>query len=110
MLASDIAKEAAWLKKLLLDLNESNDAPLTLFYDNQGAIDLIHDHKFHSKAKHIDIRCNFIRNDMIEAGRLKVVHILGKEQPADMLTKQLPVDQFRAMLRMFGVREAGTRK
>ena len=44
---------------------------------------------------------------MIEAGRLKVVHIPGKEQPADMLTKQLPVNQFKAMLRMFGVREAG---
>jgi hypothetical protein len=107
MSASDAAKEAAWLKKLSLDLNESNDTSPTLFCDNQGAIDLIHDHKFHSKAKHIDIRCNFIRNDIIEAGRLKVIHIPGKEQPADMLTKQLPIDQFKAMLQIFGVREAG---
>jgi hypothetical protein len=43
---------------------------------------------------------------MIETGRLKVMHIPGKEQPADMLTKQLPIDQFKAMLRVFGVREA----
>jgi hypothetical protein len=60
MSASDTAKEAAWLEKLLLDLNKSNDTPLTLFCDNQGVIDLIHDYKFYSKAKHIDIWCNFI--------------------------------------------------
>jgi hypothetical protein len=107
MSASDAAKEAAWLEKLSLDLNESNDTPPTLFCDNQGAIDLIHDHKFHSKAKHINIRCNFIQNDIIKAERLKVIHIPRKEQPADMLTKQLPIDQFKAMLQIFGVREAG---
>jgi hypothetical protein len=77
MSASDASKEDAWLEKLSLDLNESNDTPPTLFCDNQGAIDLIHDHKFHLKAKHIDVRCNFIQNDMIDAGRLKVVHIPG---------------------------------
>jgi hypothetical protein len=92
MSASDVAKEAAWLEKLLLDLNESNDTPPTLFCDNQGTIDLIYDYKFHLKAKHINIRCNFIRNNIIKAGRLKVIHIPGKEQPADMLTKQLPID------------------
>ena len=108
--ASEASKEAAWLEKLSFDLNESNDTPPTLYCDNQGAIDLIHDHKFHSKAKHIDIRCNFIRNDMIETGRLKVAHIPGKQQPADMLTKQLPIDQFKAMLRTLGVREAETHK
>ena len=105
--ASEASKEAAWLEKLSIDLNESNDTPPTLYCDNQGAIDLIHDHKFHSKSKHIDIRCNFIRNDMLEKGRLKIAHIPGKEQPADMLTKQLPIDQFKSMLRTLGVREAG---
>jgi hypothetical protein len=60
MSASDAAKKAAWLKKLSLNLNDLNDTLPTLFCDNQGAIDLIHDYKFHSKAKHIDIRCNFI--------------------------------------------------
>jgi hypothetical protein len=107
MLASDAAKKAAWLKKLLLDLNKSNNTPPTLFCDNQNVINLIHNHKFHSKAKHINIRCNFIRNDIIKAGRLKVMHILGKEQPANMLTKQLPIDQFKAILQVFGVRKAG---
>jgi hypothetical protein len=107
MSASNAAKEAAWLEKLLLNLNKSNDTPPTLFCDNQGAIDLIHNHKFHLKAKHIDIRCNFIRNDIIEAKRLKIIHILGKEQLANMLTKQLPIDQFKAILRVFEVREAG---
>jgi hypothetical protein len=79
MSASDAAKEAAWLEKLLLNLNKSNDTPPTLFCDNQGVINLIHDHKFYSKAKLIDIWCNFIQNNIIKAGRLKVIHIPGKE-------------------------------
>ena len=47
---------------------------------------------------------------MIETGRLKVAHIPGKQQPADMFTKQLPIDQFKAMLRTLGVKEAETHK
>jgi hypothetical protein len=32
---------------------------------------------------------------MVEKGKLRIIHILGKEQPVDMLTKQLPVVVFR---------------
>ena len=84
---------------------------MTLYYDNQDIIDLIHDHQFYLKAKHIDIRCNFIRNNIIETRRLKIAHTPEKKQPADMLTKQLPTDQFKAMLQILkaGDDEAGIR-
>ena len=31
---------------------------------------------------------------MVQQGQLKVVYIPGKDQPGDMLTKQLPINQF----------------
>ena len=77
MAASKVSQEAVWLEKLTDDLNEVFDTPPVLYYDNLGVIDLIHDHKFHLKAKHIDIRCNFIRNNMLKKGRLTIEHIIS---------------------------------
>ncbi len=105
---NEAAKEAAWLEKLVKDLGETETVTVpVLRIDNQGAIDLIHDHRFHAKAKHIDIRLNFIRNDMVENNRLLVEHILGSEQPADALTKALPAEAFRRHLWTMGMRSLG---
>jgi hypothetical protein len=53
---------------------------------------LIKDTKFHNKAKHIKIRYFFIRNDIVQRDRLRVQAIESKEQVANALTKQLPID------------------
>ncbi len=97
MAASKGAKESAWIEKLLVNFQERNvdgtEAFIpTLYCDNQGAIDLMHNPKFHAKAKHIDLRNMYIRNDMVSKNRLNVTYIPGIEQPADMLTKQLSSD------------------
>ena len=106
--ASEGAKEAAWFEKLLDDLNErqadGSEAYIpTLYCDNQGAIDLMHDPKFHARAKHIYLRNMYIRNDMVSQKRLHVRYIPGIDQPADMLTKQLPKDTFSRHMKTFGV-------
>jgi len=97
MAASEGARSAVWLEKLTRDLGERDDVdPFvpTLYCDNKGTVDLSYDTKHHQKAKHIETRYLFVRNDMVQKGRLEVVHIPGKDQPGDMLTKQLPIDQF----------------
>ena len=98
MAASKGARSAVWLEKLTRDLGErdDNDNPFvpTLYCDNKGTVDLLYDTKHHQKAKHIETRYLFVRNDIVQRGRLEVVHIPGKDQPGDMLTKQLPIDQF----------------
>jgi hypothetical protein len=97
MAASEGARSAVWLKKLTRDLGErDDDNPFvpTLYYNNKGTVDLSYDTKHHQKAKHIKTRYLFVRNNMVQRDRLKVVHIPGKDQPRDMLTKQLPIDQF----------------
>jgi hypothetical protein len=106
MASSEGGKEAAWLEKLATDLGErdaTNPYVPTLHCDNQGAVDLLHDTKFHRKAKHIEIRYMFLRTDMVNKGRLKVRHIPGHDQPADVLTKQLPVDDFTRHCKAFGL-------
>jgi hypothetical protein len=100
--ASEASREVAWMEKLHIDLGIRSFVP-TLRCDNEAAIALCQDTKFHNKAKHIDIRYNYVRNDMIESGRLLINHIAGVEQLADILTKQLPVDAFQKHKRGLGI-------
>ena len=103
--ANEGGKEAAWMEKLTADLKERGPKPYipTLYYDNIGRVDLIKDTKFHNKAKHIEIRYMFIRKDIVERKRMKVTYIVGKEQMADILTKQLPLDQYRIHCKSMGL-------
>ena len=100
--ASEASREAAWLEKLNRDLDDPS-VPPTLYSDNRSAVDLIHDPKYHARAKHIDIRYAFIQNDMVAKERLYVEHIPGVNQPADILTKQLPVDATSRHLKTLGM-------
>jgi hypothetical protein len=105
MAGSEASKEVAWVEKLNHDLKETYNQPPTLHIDNLGAVDLIHHNKYHKKAKHIDIRFNYIRSDMVEANRLVVKHISGTDQPADLLTKQLPIPTFLKHCHTLGIKE-----
>ena len=102
MSASKASREVAWMEKLYADLSIKSYVP-TLRCDNEAAIALCQDTKFHNKAKHIDIRYNYVRTDMIETGRLLINHIPGVEQLADVLTKQLPIVAFQKHKRGLGI-------
>jgi len=103
--ANEGAKEAVWLEKVIEDLGERGSDPYipTLYCDNLRGINLIKDTKFHNKAKHIEIRYFFIRNDMVQRDRLRVQAIESKEQVADALTKQLPIDSHWKFARIMGI-------
>jgi hypothetical protein len=103
MAASEASRETAWLEKLNRDLDDLASVPPTLYTDNQSAVALIRDPKYHTRAKHIDIRYAFIRNDIVAKERLYIEHILGANQPADILTKQLPVDATSRHLKTLGM-------
>jgi hypothetical protein len=102
--ANELAKEVVWFTKLALDLRLYTDGTiLVLSLDNQGTIDLIHRPKEHAKSKHIQTRAFYIRNDLVKQNKLLIQFIPGKDNPADILTKQLPVDPFRRHLRTLGL-------
>ena len=50
-----VAKEVLWLWSFVNEMRGEKDKPLRLNYDNQGAIVLAKDNKFHSRMKHINL-------------------------------------------------------
>ena len=103
MAASEAAKEAVWLTRLLKedlkledvsletrgDLTEKEyqgAKPLTVFEDNIGCISLSKNPVSHRTSKHIEIRYHFVR-ERVQDGSLKLVFIPSSENIADVLTK-----------------------
>jgi len=110
--ASDAAKEAIWIQSLYsrvlygqtlyqhADLcphclcpDDNSQAqtvePQEIFVDNQGAIQLAKNPKFHERTKHISVRFHFIR-DACERKAIKTTYLPTSDMLADIMTKNLP--------------------
>jgi len=70
---SEATREAIWLQRLLYELIESDQLtyPQLLFVDNQAAIKLTENPRFHERTKHIDIKYHFVR-EVYENGLITV--------------------------------------
>ena len=86
--ATYTAKEALWLRQIILQLFGIDLTATTLFCDNQSAIALTKEHQYHARTKHIDVRFHFIRW-IIEDGKLRLIYCPTEEMVADVLTKAL---------------------
>eukprot|EP00253_Pinus_taeda_P014525 PITA_14525 len=80
--------EAIWLRKLLVSLFMHKMDATKIYCDNQSCIKLSENPVFHDRAKHIDIRCHFIR-DCVQRGAVQLQYVPTDEQVADILTKAL---------------------
>lgn len=88
MAASEASKEAIYLKRLLAELNASNEDTVTLHIDNQGAQKLAENPVHHKRSKHIDIRFHHIR-DLVQNKEVKLEYCPTADMIADVLTKNL---------------------
>ena len=88
MAASTASCEAIWLRKLLLNLLKKRMQPTRILFDNQSCIKLSENTAFHDWSKHIDIRCQFIK-DYVQQGAVQLKCIPTGKQVADILTKAL---------------------
>ena len=88
-----MAKEALWLRSFLQELRSAPDDPLILNCDNQEAIALTKDDKFHACTKHIDMHYHFIR-EAVEDGKVTVQYILTGNNVSDIFTKPLAKAKF----------------
>ena len=93
---TEAVKEALWIKGLLSDMGIEQQKAL-VWSDSQSAISLSKNNSFHERTKHIAIKYYFIR-DVIEEGEVEVLKIHTSRNPADMLTKGIPVQKFEAAL------------
>ena len=76
---------------------------MTLFLDNQSAIALTRDHQYHTRTKHIDVHCHFIRW-VVENRTLHLVYCPTADMLADMLTKALPSPKVKHFAECLGLR------
>lgn len=90
--------EIIWLKKLLIDLGLTHIPAIKLHYDNQDALDIIANPVYHKRVKHINIDCNFIR-DQVHTQGITPTYISSKHQVVDLFTKTLPIKQQGFLLR-----------
>ena len=90
--ASDAAKEAIWIRSFFGQIMAQDPEllqPQEIFVDNQGAIQLAKNPKFHERTKHIGVRYHFVR-DACERNIIRTTYLPTAEMTADILTKILP--------------------
>jgi hypothetical protein len=98
------AKEAIWLRSLNSKIFGPAPKPFPLLSDNQGAIALACDNRFHARTKHIDIQYHFIR-EAVEAGKIDISYVASADNISDILTKALPAVQFKSLASSLGLRK-----
>ena len=96
------AKEALWLHSFLQELHSTPDDPLILNCDNQGAIALAKDNKFHACTKHIDMHYHFIC-EAAEDGKVTVQYILTRDNVSNIFTKPLTKAKFWELTELLGL-------
>ena len=104
MAACEGVKEAIWLKGLSTSLGYSDVYPesITVYGDNQGAIDLSHNPEHHKQTKHIDIRYHWLR-EQIARGHVNYQWLPTGAMAADGLTKPLTPDKFTNFIKLIGL-------
>ena len=94
--------EAIWLRQLVSELRINTIGPTPIHVDNRAAIKLTKDSKFHTRAKHIDIKHHYVR-DMIKDRDIVIVSCASKENLADVFTKSLSREQHAYLIKQFGM-------
>ena len=98
---TETIKRAIWLRGLFCEFSLVHDVTI-VHYDSQSAIHLTRDQMFHERTKYIDVRYHFIR-DIISQDDVTVTKIGTANNPANMLTKSLPIVKFKYCSDLIGV-------
>jgi hypothetical protein len=101
MAINEACKEDVWLKGLFAEIF-GDDSCIKLFCDSQSVIYLTKDQMFHERTKHIDIKYHYVR-DVVARGKLQVRKISTHDNPADMMTKPVPVAKFELCSSLVGI-------
>jgi len=102
--STHVAKEALWLRTFVSELRSDSPCLITLNCDNQGAIALSKDNKFHAWTKHIGLRYHFI-HECVADGRLAINYVPTDENVLDIFTKPLLWAKFDYFVGRLGLKE-----
>ena len=83
---SSAGQESVWLRKLTAELGQVSSHPTTIYEDNQSAISMCKNPQYHGRAKHIDIRHHYIR-EQVSNKEIQVEYCPTNNMAADIFTK-----------------------
>jgi len=92
MALSNCARQVTWIQSLLSELGYKLKA-IPICGDNQGSIFMASNPVTEPRSKHIDIHYHGICESVVK-GNVELFFIDGAENPADLLTKNLPREKF----------------
>ena len=99
--ASYACQEDLWLRQLLMDLNQAQQGPTTLYEHNQGCLKLALQENHSARTMHIDVRHQFLQ-DLQEWEIVDMEYCPTREMLADMLTKPLLKTRFEEIIKKLG--------
>jgi len=102
MTAVKASKEALWLRGLVKTFSITKDS-VRVHCDNQSAIYFAKDHMYHKRMKRINVRYHKIHQWVVNNKVIDLVKISTKKNPADMMTRIISVEKFRASLNFIKV-------
>ncbi|GKE26211.1 hypothetical protein Tco_1441595, partial [Tanacetum coccineum] len=89
--------------KLVNWSSKKQKSTIPLYCDNKSAIALCCNNVQHSRAKHIDVRYHFIK-EQVENGIVELYFVRTEYQLADIFTKPLPRERFNFLIEKLGMR------
>ncbi|GJU26633.1 hypothetical protein Tco_1165254 [Tanacetum coccineum] len=99
---SGCCAQILWMRSQLTDYGfQFNKIPL--YCDNKSVIALCCNNVQHSRAKHIDVRYHFIK-EQVENGIVELYFVRTEYQLADIFTKPLPRERFNFLIEKLGMR------
>ena len=99
---STASQEAVWLRRLLESVLKKQDKPTTLCENNQGAIELTKNPKFHNRTKHINVSYHYAR-EQVDNKIISLKYCRTENMLADVMTKGLTKAQFEKFRDMLGL-------
>ena len=84
------------------ELRMTTTNPMLLYCDNKAAISISYNSVHHDRTKHVEVDCHFIK-EKIEGEMLNVKHVPKREQAVDILTKELPCQNFDKLTSKLGL-------
>eukprot|EP00965_Chrysotila_dentata_P018884 629419-Pleurochrysis_carterae.AAC.2 len=84
--ASEVSKEAVYLRSSFADLGFEAEEPTSLSLDNKSAINLAYNPEHHQCSKHIDRRHFFVR-ERVESHDITVTFVCSADNLAELFLK-----------------------
>jgi hypothetical protein len=94
---SSTCSEITWLRGLLGELGVPQLTQTSLYTDNTSTIQIVVNHVFHKRIKHIKVDCHSIREALVRQ-EITLPHISTKHQTADIFTKALSRHHHKFMI------------